>query len=50
MWDLMLGTRVCAQQRGAKESSPCQPHIVEELEFHLTLQPTAFFYLVVRPT
>ena len=33
LWGLILKTRVSCQHWGAKDESPCQPHIVKEVEF-----------------
>ena len=35
MWDSMLSTRVCAQQRGGKDAATGPPHDLKEVEFHL---------------
>ena len=35
MWRLMLSTRVCAQQRGAKDAAIFPPGELKEVEFHL---------------
>ena len=35
MWDSMLSTRVCAQQRGAKDAATGLPHDLKEVEIHL---------------
>ena len=35
MWGLMLSTRVCVQQRGAKDAATSSPGELKEVEFHL---------------